>query len=84
VVIFLGQKGIGSKDIWKPAIRKLCIYLSKCVRIRSYFSKTKGDWEQRYLGNTELDFANRPYVARKWNNCSSVLNTRTVMNLRVP
>jgi hypothetical protein len=35
-----------------PNIRTLYIYVSKDVRIRSYFSKPKGVREQKRLGNT--------------------------------
>jgi hypothetical protein len=40
---------------WKPIIQAICIYVSKDVRIRGYFSKPKGVREQQSLGNTVLN-----------------------------
>jgi hypothetical protein len=56
--------------------------VSKFVKIRGYFSKTKGVCQQNYLGNTELVVAKGTYVAQNWDTWSAVL--KTVMNLPVP
>jgi hypothetical protein len=37
-----------------PVIRTFCIYVSKDVRVRVYFSKPRGAREQRSLRNSAL------------------------------